>query len=227
MSFDYSQIELRILAHSSCVPKLIESFNSGIDIHTKTAMEVFNVSEAGVNSEMRRQAKAVNFGILYGMSGFSLAESLDMRIVEAQEFIDKYYSSFPGIKEYLDSVIVKAKEVGYVKTIMNRKRTIDELFNTNYLIRQSGERIALNTPIQGSSADIIKKAMIEVDDALVKGNFKSKLILQIHDELLFDVKKEEKEKLKTLVKDIMENTYKLKVPLVVEEESGVNWYDAK
>ncbi len=227
MSFDYSQIELRILAHTSGVPKLIESFNSGIDIHTKTAMEVFNVSEAGVNSEMRRQAKAVNFGILYGMSGFSLAESLDMRIVEAQDFIDKYYSSFPGIKEYLDNVIVKAKEVGYVKTIMNRKRTIEELSNTNYLIRQSGERIALNTPIQGSSADIIKKAMIEVDDALVKGNFKSKLILQIHDELLFDVKKEEKERLKTLVKDIMENTYKLKVPLVVEEESGVNWYDAK
>lgn len=227
MSFDYSQIELRILAHLSKVPKLIESFNSGIDIHTKTAMEVFNVSEVSVNSEMRRQAKAVNFGILYGMSGFSLAESLDMRIVEAQDFIDKYYSSFPGIKEYLDSVIVKAKEDGYVKTIMNRKRTIEELSNTNYLIRQSGERIALNTPIQGSSADIIKKAMIEVDDALVKGKFKSKLILQIHDELLFDVKKEEKEKLESLVKDIMENTYKLEVPLVVEESCGVNWYDAK
>lgn len=227
MSFDYSQIELRILAHLSKVPKLIESFNSGIDIHTKTAMEVFNVNEKEVNSEMRRQAKAVNFGIIYGMSGFSLSESLDMKIVEANDFINKYYSSFPGIKEYLDSVIIKAKETGYVKTIMNRKRTIEELSNTNYIIRQSGERIALNTPVQGSSADIIKKAMIEVDEVLTKNKFKSKLILQIHDELLFDVKKEEKEELEKIIKEIMENTYKLEVPLIVEESCGINWYDAK
>lgn len=227
MSSDYSQIELRILAHLSKVPKLIEAFNSGIDIHTKTAMEVFKVSESEVNSEMRRQAKAVNFGILYGISGFGLSENLDMRIVEAQDFINKYFEAFPGIKEYMDSVIVKAKEDGYVKTIMNRKRTIDELYNTNYLIRQTGERIALNTPIQGSSADIIKKAMIELFDKMNEMKLKSKMILQIHDELIFDVSKDEEETLKKLVKEVMENTCKLEVPLEVEISLGANWYDAK
>ena len=227
MSSDYSQIELRILAHLSKVPKLIEAFNSGIDIHTKTAMEVFNVSEAEVNTEMRRQAKAVNFGILYGMSGFGLSESLDMKIVEANEFIDKYFKAFPGIKEYLDNVIVVAKENGFVKTIMDRKRTIDELYNTNYMIRQTGERIALNTPIQGSSADIIKKAMIDLYDKMNERKLKSKMIIQIHDELIFDVAKEELEELKVLVKEVMENTYKLEVPLVVETSLGENWYDAK
>ena len=227
MSSDYSQIELRILAHLSKVPKLVEAFNSGIDVHTKTAMEVFNVSEAEVNSEMRRQAKAVNFGILYGMSGFGLSESLDMRIVEANEFINKYFKVFPGIKEYLDNVIVIAKENGFVKTIMDRKRTIDELYNTNYMIRQTGERIALNTPIQGSSADIIKKAMIDLYQKLNEKKFKSKMILQIHDELIFDVKMNELEELKALVKEVMENVYKLEVPLVVETSLGKDWYDAK
>jgi len=227
MSSDYSQIELRILAHLSKVPKLIEAFNSGIDVHTKTAMEVFNVTESEVNTEMRRQAKAVNFGILYGMSGFGLSESLDMRIVEAKEFIDKYFKAFPGIKEYLDNVVVIAKENGFVKTIMDRKRTIEELYNTNYMIRQTGERIALNTPIQGSSADIIKKAMIDLFEKMNERKLKSKMIIQIHDELIFDVKEDELEELKALVKEVMENVYKLDVPLIVETSLGKNWYEAK
>ena len=227
LSSDYSQIELRILAHLSKVPKFIEAFKKGMDIHTRTAMELFKVDESEVNSEMRRQAKAVNFGILYGISGFGLAENIDTSITEAQDFIKRYLEAFPGIKEYMDNVVEIAKEKGYVTTIMNRKRTIDELYNTNYLIRQSGERIALNTPIQGSSADIIKKAMIEIYDELNKRNLKSKMILQIHDELIFDVVKEEKTELEKLVKNIMEKTYKLDVPLEVEISSGKNWYEAK
>lgn len=227
MSSDYSQIELRLLAHLSCVPKLVEAFKSGIDIHTKTAMEIYNVSEDLVNAEMRRVAKAVNFGILYGMSGFGLSDALDININDATEFISKYKSAFPGIDEYMKGVIKDAHEKGYVKTIMNRKRIIEEINNTNHIIRHQGERIALNTPIQGSSADIIKKAMIDLHRALKDNNFESTMILQIHDELIFDVKKEEEEKLKDLVKNVMENCYKLNVPLEVEINTGINWYDAK
>lgn len=227
MSSDYSQIELRLLAHLSCVPKLVEAFKSGIDIHTKTAMEIYNVSDDLVNAEMRRVAKAVNFGILYGMSGFGLSDALDININDATDFISKYKSAFPGIDEYMKGVINDAHEKGYVKTIMNRKRIIEEINNTNHVIRHQGERIALNTPIQGSSADIIKKAMIDLHRALKDNNFKSTMILQIHDELIFDVKKEEEEKLKELVKNIMENCYKLNVPLEVEINTGINWYDAK
>lgn len=227
MSSDYSQIELRLLAHLSCVPKLVEAFKSGIDIHTKTAMEIYNVSEDLVNAEMRRVAKAVNFGILYGMSGFGLSDALDININDATEFISKYKSAFPGIDEYMKGVIKDAHEKGYVKTIMNRKRIIEEINNTNYIIRHQGERIALNTPIQGSSADIIKKAMIDLHRALKDNNFESTMILQIHDELIFDVKKEEEKKLKELVKNVMENCYKLNVPLEVEINTGINWYDAK
>ena len=171
MSSDYSQIELRLLAHLSCVPKLVEAFKSGIDIHTKTAMEIYNVSEDLVNAEMRRVAKAVNFGILYGMSGFGLSDALDININDATEFISKYKSAFPGIDEYMKGVIKDAHEKGYVKTIMNRKRIIEEINNTNHIIRHQGERIALNTPIQGSSADIIKKAMIDLHRALKDNNF--------------------------------------------------------
>ena len=227
MSSDYSQIELRLLAHLSCVPKLVEAFKSGIDIHTKTAMEIYNVSEDLVNAEMRRVAKAVNFGILYGMSGFGLSDALDININDATEFISKYKSAFPGIDEYMKGVIKDAHEKGYVKTIMNRKRIIEEINNTNHIIRHQGERIALNTPIQGSSADIIKKAMIDLHRALKDNNFESKMILQIHDELIFDVKKKEEGKLKELVKNVMENCYKLNVPLEVEINTGINWYDAK
>lgn len=227
MSSDYSQIELRLLAHLSKVPKLIEAFKSGIDIHTKTAMEIFNVSKDLVNSEMRRQAKAVNFGIIYGISGFGLSENLDMSVMDAKEFINKYFEAFPGMKEYLDGVVANAKENGYVKTIMGRKRVIDELNNPNYIIKQSGERMALNTPVQGSSADIIKMAMIELHKKMKELKLESKMILQIHDELLFDVKKEEEDLLFKIVKETMENIYKLEVPLEVEISTGSDWYQVK
>ena len=227
LSSDYSQIELRVFAHFSKEENLVEAFKNKMDIHTKTAMDLFGVSESEVNSEMRRKAKAVNFGILYGISGFGLSENLDMNFTEAKEFIDKYLETFPGIKKYMKKVVNDARLNGYVKTIMNRKRTIDELNNKNYMIRQSGERMAMNTPIQGTSADIIKKAMIDLYNEINKRNLKSKIILQIHDELIFDIVNNEKEEMEKIVKEIMVNCYKLDVPLEVEINCGKNWYDTK
>jgi len=227
MSVDYSQIELRIFAHFSNEENLIKAFNDNMDIHTKTAMDLFNVSKDEVNSDMRRQAKAVNFGILYGISSFGLSENLDVDVKDAKIFIDKYLETFPSVKKYMDDIIKKAHEDGYVKTLFGRKRNIDELSNKNYMIRSSGERMALNTPIQGSSADIIKKAMIEISDELNKKNMKSKLVLQVHDELIFDVVLKEKEVLEKLVVSIMENCCKLNVPIKVDVSYGKNWYEAK
>jgi DNA polymerase I len=227
MSADYSQIELRILAHISKAKNLIEAFNNDMDIHTKTAMDIFNVNKEDVTKDMRRTAKAVNFGIVYGISSFGLSENLDIDVFSAKNFIDKYLDTFPGIKEYMDFVIKDAKEKGYVLTVMNRKRTIDELYNPNYMIRMQGERMALNTPIQGSSADIIKKAMNEIYQEFNDKKLKSKMILQVHDELVFDVKEEEKDIVIKIVTHIMENTYKLDVPLRIELDFGKNWYEAK
>ena len=227
MSFDYSQIELRIFAHMSNEKNLIDAFNNNFDIHTKTAMDIHNVDKSEVTSNMRREAKAVNFGILYGISSFGLAEDLNIDIKSAKKFMDKYLETFPGIKDYTKKVIEEAYKNGYVKTIMNRKRMVDELKNTNYMIRSQGERMALNTPIQGSSADILKKAMIEIYNKFSELNLKSKMILQVHDELIFNVLKSEEEKVKKIVINIMENTYKLSVPLKVEVSSGNNWYEAK
>lgn len=227
MSSDYSQIELRMFAHMSHAENLIRAFQEKRDIHTATAMEIFHVREDEVTKEMRRSAKAVNFGIIYGISSFGLSEDLGIDVGSAKRFIEDYLNTFPGIKEYMDEVIAKAHELGYTKTIMNRKRTIEELNNKNYMIRQQGERIALNTPIQGSSADILKKAMIELFEELKKRNLKSKMLLQVHDEIVLDVPKEEIEEVSLIVKDIMENTYKLDVPLEVDIETGINWYEAK
>lgn len=227
VSGDYSQIELRILAHMADVPTLIEAFNNDMDIHTKTAMDIFKVSHEEVNSNMRRIAKAVNFGIIYGISSFGLSENLDIPVKEAKKFIDDYLITYPGIKDYMDKVIKDAYLNGYVKTLLNRKRTISELNNKNYMIRLQGERIALNTPIQGTSADIIKKAMVDMSKRMKELNLQSKMILQVHDELVFDVLKSEFDTVKNLIKDVMENTYKLKVPLKVDIEYGENWYQAK
>ncbi|MBQ7140988.1 MAG: DNA polymerase I [Bacilli bacterium] len=227
MSSDYSQIELRILAHMSNSQNLIDAFIKDLDIHTKTASDIFGVPLEEVTKDMRRTAKAVNFGIVYGISSFGLSENLSINPKEASEFINKYLDTFPGIKEYMESVKSFAYSNGYVKTLMNRKRVIDELTNTNYIIRQQGERIALNTPIQGTSADIIKKAMIDVYNNLKNNNLKSKMILQVHDELIVDCLKEEKEIVKKIVRNSMENVIRLNAPLKVEIESGDNWYDAK
>ena len=227
LSSDYSQIELRVFAHISKALNLIEAFNENKDIHAKTASDIFNVPIEEVTSSMRRQAKAVNFGILYGISSFGLSEDLNIDVNKAKKFIEEYLKTYPRISEYMEEVIKDAHEKGYVKTIMNRKRTIDELNNKNYMIRSSGERMALNTPIQGSSADILKKAMIEIYDEFNKRNLKSKMIIQVHDELVFDVLKSEEEEVTKIVKNIMENTYKLDVPLVVDINKGTDWYDAK
>ena len=187
MSSDYSQIELRIFAHLSNVPELLDAFNNHLDIHTKTAMDIFKVPEYAVTKNMRRQAKAVNFGILYGISPYGLAEDLGISPKEAKSFIETYFMTYPGIKDYMNKEIEEAHKNGYVKTIMNRKRTIEELTSSNYMQRSMGERMALNTPIQGSSADILKKAMIEIDEAFTKNNLKSTMLLQVHDELIFNV----------------------------------------
>lgn len=227
LSSDYSQIELRIFAHLSGVEALVSAFKEGLDIHTKTAMDIFKVSKGEVNSEMRRKAKAVNFGILYGLSSFGLSEGLDIDVHEAKIFIDKYFDTYPGVKIYMDSVIKEAYSKGYVKTIMNRKRVIEELNNKNYMIRQQGERMALNTPVQGSSADIIKKAMIDIYNEFKKLDLKSKMIIQVHDELIFEVANSEKKIVLETVTRLMENCYKLNVPIKVESNFGKNWYQAK
>lgn len=227
LSSDYSQIELRIFASLSKALNMIEAFTLDKDIHAKTAADIFKVSESMVTKDMRRTAKAVNFGILYGISSFGLSEDLGIDIVSAKGFIDGYLKTYPGIKEYMDKVIEQAHKDGYVKTIMNRKRTIDELHNKNYMIRSQGERMALNTPVQGSSADILKKAMIEIYDEFNKRGLKSKMIIQVHDELVFNVFSSEEDEVKEIVKDIMENTYKLDVPLKVDIEFGKDWYQAK
>ena len=227
LSSDYSQIELRIFAHFSKVPNWIEAFNNDMDIHTKTAMDIFGVEEKDVTKLMRRQAKAVNFGILYGISSFGLAEDLGISVKEAKEFINKYFETYSGTKVYMDNVIKEAYEKGYVTTIMNRKRKIDELKNTNYMIRNQGERMALNTPIQGSSADILKKAMIDIQNEFDNNNLKSKMLLQVHDELIFNVLKDEIKKVSEIVTRCMDNAYKLDVPLKVDVETGNNWLETK
>ena len=227
MSSDYSQIELRIFAHLSNTLELINAFKNNMDIHTKTAMDIFKVSEEEVTKNMRRQAKAVNFGILYGISPYGLAEDIGISPKEAKSFIDKYFETYPGIKDYMNKEIEEAHNKGYVLTIMNRKREIEELNSSNFMQRSMGERMALNTPIQGSSADILKKAMIEIDREFVSENIKSTMLLQVHDELVFNVLNSELDKVKKIVKDSMENTIKLNVPLVVDIETGSNLYDAK
>ena len=227
LSSDYSQVELRIFAHMSNATNLIQAFIDDKDIHTKTASDIFKVSMDEVTKDMRRTAKAVNFGILYGISSFGLSEDLGIDISTAKKFIDNYLETYPGIKEYMEEEKSDAYKYGYVKTLMNRKRVIEELQSKNFMIRSSGERMALNTPIQGTAADILKKAMVEIFAEFNKRNLKSKMIIQVHDELVFNVVDEELEEVKSIVKDIMENTFKLSVPLKVEMEVGNDWYEAK
>ena len=227
LSSDYSQIELRLFAELSNVESLKEAFINSEDIHSFTASKIFNKDIKDVTKEERSRAKAVNFGIIYGISSFGLANDLGINVNDAKDFIDRYMEKFDGIKAYMKKEVDDAKEKGYVTTIMNRKRYIDEIKASNYMIRMQGERMALNTPIQGSGSDILKKAMIDIDSEFKEKNIKSKMLLQIHDELIFEVKEEEIEIVKELVKEKMENAFKLSVPLVVDINMGKDLYEAK
>lgn len=224
---DYSQIELRVLAHIADDEKLIEAFNEDMDIHTKTAMEVFHVKADEVTSNMRRHAKAVNFGIVYGISDYGLSQSLGITRKEAGKFIDRYLESYPGVKQYMDDIIHEAKQKGFVSTLLHRRRYLPEITSRNFNLRSFAERTAMNTPIQGSAADIIKKAMIDMADRLRKEELKARLLLSVHDELIFEAPEDEIEKLKKIVPDVMENTVELKVPLKVDYSYGPTWFDAK
>lgn len=226
LSADYSQIELRILAHLSRDEVLIDAFKRDEDIHTRTAMELFNVEPDKVDSNMRRFAKTVNFGIVYGMSPYGLSSDLGISVDEAKNYIDNYFAHYKGVSEFINKTISEAKEKGYVTTILNRKRYIPELMSANGATRNFGERMAVNTPIQGSAADLIKMAMINIDNRLRKENLKSMMILQVHDELVFEVTENEIEIMKGLVKKEMENVMPMAVPIKVDIGIGKNWREA-
>ncbi len=224
---DYSQIELRVLAHIANDETLIKAFQEGMDIHTTTAMNVFKVGEEEVTSNMRRQAKAVNFGIVYGISDYGLSQSLGITRKEAKVFIDTYFENFPGVKNYMDEIVQEAKQKGYVTTLMNRRRYLPEITSRNFNRRSFAERTAMNTPIQGSAADIIKKAMIDLAARLEKEKLEAKLLLQVHDELILEAPKNELEKLQVILPEVMESAVELKVPLKVDVSYGPTWYEAK
>ncbi|MGN7479083.1 DNA polymerase I [Solibacillus silvestris] len=225
---DYSQIELRVLAHMCKDTALVEAFKQGMDIHTRTAMDVFGVENPDdVTSLMRRTAKAVNFGIVYGISDYGLSQSLDITRKEAAIFIENYLQSFPGVKNYMESIVEEAKKTGFVTTILNRRRYLPDITSSNFNLRSFAERTAMNTPIQGSAADIIKKAMIDMNARLEKEGLQAKLLLQVHDELIFEAPKEEIEILERIVPEVMENAIELSVPLKVDFSYGATWYDAK
>ena len=224
---DYSQIELRVLADITGDEHMKEAFTANEDIHTTTAMRVFNVSKDEVTSNMRRQAKAVNFGIVYGISDYGLSQSLGITRKAAKQFIDDYLDSFPKVKEYMDTIVQDAKQKGYVETLLHRRRYTPDITNRNFNLRSFAERTAMNTPIQGSAADIIKLAMVQFANKMKDKDFKAKLLLQVHDELIFEVPEDELEAFQPFVEDIMDNALELSVPLSVESSSGQTWYDAK
>lgn len=225
VSADYSQVELRILAHISQDPGFIQAFTEDADIHARTAAEVFDVSEENVDKELRRRAKAINFGIAYGLSPYGLSRDLGISIKEAEDYINKYFTRYRGVKEYIDSTIVSAKEQGHVTTLEKRRRYFPEINSRNFHKRSFAERMAINTPIQGSAADIMKLAMIRVYEALKREGYRSKLLLQVHDELVLEVYRDELDAILHLVRTEMEGTYQLDVPLLVDVEKGQNWRD--
>ena len=227
ISADYSQIELRLLAAFSNCKSLIDAFNAEKDIHAATAAKVFGVNIDNVSREMRSNAKAVNFGIIYGISEFGLAKNLKIAPYKAKGYIDAYFKEYPEVKEYMNKNVEFARETGYAITMLGRRRYIREIHSTNFALRSFGERAAMNMPLQGSSADIIKLAMIGVSKRLKKEGLKSELILQIHDELIVDAYLSEKEKVQKILVEEMENAAKLSVPLTVSVGSGKTWFDAK
>jgi DNA polymerase-1 len=228
ISADYSQIELRIVAAISGDEAMCEAFKQHKDIHTATAAKVYNISESEVTKEQRYKAKSVNFGIIYGQGAFGLADNLGISRTEAKEIIDNYKKEFNGIQKYMDDTINFAKENGYVQTLMGRKRWLRDITSQNFTVRAFAERNAINSPIQGSAADMIKLAMIKINDTLIAQNFKSCMVLQVHDELVFDVVKEEIEPLKKVILDCMQSAMVLPngVPIVAEVGVGDNWLEA-
>jgi DNA polymerase-1 len=224
---DYSQIELRLLAHLSNDPAFVEAFNAGGDIHRQTAAIIFDVPVDEVTSEMRARAKTINFATIYGQGAHALSRQLKIEHAEAKDFILRYFERFKGIRKYLDSSVDFAREHGYVTTIFGRRRYIPELRERNFNIRAFGERTAANSPIQGSAADLIKIAMIRIDDRLRENNHKAKMLLQVHDELVFEVPPDEMDDIMKLVKHEMEHAAQLSVPLVVDIGTGANWLDTK
>ncbi|MBQ9490866.1 MAG: DNA polymerase I, partial [Lachnospiraceae bacterium] len=224
---DYSQIELRILAHMSGDQQLIEAYRMDQDIHRITASKVFHVPFEEVTPLQRRNAKAVNFGIVYGISSFGLSQDLSITPKEAAVYIQQYFATYPGIKLFLDACVLEAKEKGYSVTMFGRRRPIPELSSSNFMQRSFGERIAMNSPIQGTAADIIKIAMVKTWKALRNAGMQSKLILQVHDELIIEAKKDEAEKARQILEDCMKSAADLAVELVVDVHEGDNWYDAK
>ncbi|MBS4460695.1 DNA polymerase I [Lactococcus petauri] len=228
LSSDYSQIELRVLAHMSKDEHLIDAFNHGADIHSSTAMRVFNIDKPeNVTPNDRRNAKAVNFGISYGETEYGLAKRLSISNKEAAEMIQAYFERYPGVANYIAETKREAKDKGYVSTMFNRRRKLPEINNRNFMVRQGAERQAINAPIQGSAGDILKIAMINLDAALSEGNFKAKLLLQVHDEIILEVPKEELTAVQNLVKETMESAVELNVPLLADENTGDSWYEAK
>ena len=224
---DYSQIELRVLAHISGDEHMIQAFKEGQDIHKQAASKVFKTPIDEVTKEQRSNAKAVNFGIVYGISDFGLGEQLGISRKLAKQYITEYLEQYAGIKAFMENITEEAKEKGYVETLFHRRRYIPELKSNNYMVRQFGSRAAMNTPIQGTAADIMKIAMIKVYRELKKRNLKSKIVLQVHDEMMLEVLPEEKEEIKTMMKDAMESAAKLDVPLIAEISEASNWYDCK
>ncbi|MEQ9764588.1 DNA polymerase I [Streptococcus sp. ZJ151] len=228
LSSDYSQIELRVLAHISGDEHLIDAFKHGADIHTSTAMRVFGIDKPeDVTSNDRRNAKAVNFGIVYGISDFGLANNLGIPRKLAKDYIETYFERYPGIKNYMETVVREAKDKGYVETLFKRRRELPDINSRNFNVRNFAERTAINSPIQGSAADILKIAMINLDKALIDGNFKTKMLLQVHDEIVLEVPEDEISAIQTLVKEVMEAAVEMTVPLLAEESYGKTWYEAK
>ena len=228
LSSDYSQIELRVLAHISGDEHLIDAFKHGADIHTSTAMRVFNIEKPeDVTPNDRRNAKAVNFGVVYGISDFGLSNNLGISRKEAKAYIETYFKRYPGIKDYMERVVREARDKGYVETLFKRRREIPDINSRNFNVRGFAERTAINSPIQGSAADILKIAMIHLDQALERGAYKTKMLLQVHDEIVLQVPSDELTAIKELVKETMESAIELAVPLEADENEGKTWYEAK
>jgi DNA polymerase-1 len=226
LAADYSQIELRIMAHLSGDKGLLDAFNQGLDVHKATAAEVFSVNLAEVSQEQRRRAKAINFGLIYGMSAFGLAKQLDIGRRDAQEYIERYFDRYPGVLKYMENTRASAYEMGYVETLLGRRLYLPEINSSNGMRRQAAERTAINAPMQGTAADIIKIAMINIQKLFKKENYKSKMLLQVHDELVFDAHKDELDIITPIIKYEMENAFKMTVPVDVEVGTGLNWLEA-